>query len=87
MNTLASEIQEEVAATGVRFTDTMLYMMLSDGREIGVPYQRIEWLRWLAQATPEQRANWSVEPGGFAVWWDELDDGIEIGHLLRIQPL
>lgn len=76
-----------VLISGVHFTNSMLYITLSDEREIGVPFKRIHWLAWLAQATPEQRENWSLEPGGFAIWWDDLDDGIEIGHLLQRQPL
>jgi hypothetical protein len=87
MSTLTVESKEEVRATDVHFTDSMLYITLSDAREIGIPFKRIHWLAWLAQATPEQRGNWSLEPGGFAVWWDELDDGLEIGHLLQRQPL
>jgi len=35
----------------------------------------------------EQRANWSLEPGGFAIYWNDLDDGIEICHLLGMQPV
>ncbi len=48
---------------------------------------RIAWLDWLLKATPEQRANWSLEPGGFAIYWEDLDDGVEVAHLLGIQPL
>lgn len=58
----------------------MLYIILRDGREIGVPLARFPWL---AQASPEQRARWSIEPHGYAVWWEELDDGIEVTHLLN----
>jgi len=43
----------------------------------GLPLS-LPWLAWLAQATPEQRAHWSLEPRGFAVYWEELDNGIEI---------
>jgi hypothetical protein len=39
------------------------------------------------QASPEQRAKWSLEPEGFAIYWEELDDGFEIGRLLAMQPL
>ena len=66
-------------ATAVRFTESMLYIVLADGREIGVP---LEQLSWLAQATPAQRAKWHIEPRGFAVYWDELDDGVEVDHLM-----
>ena len=68
------------SARGVRFTDRMLYIELSDGREIGVPLSRFPWLE---RATPVQRRKWHIEPHGFAVYWDELDDGIEVEHLLE----
>ena len=83
----ANDITTQVAATGVRFVGNMLYVSLSDGREISIPMDRVEWLRWLVKATTEQRAKWSLEPGGFAIYWEELDDGIEVSRLLDMQPL
>ncbi|RME74286.1 MAG: DUF2442 domain-containing protein [Chloroflexi bacterium] len=80
-------ISELVSATGVRFEGNTLFVLLSDGREISLPMDRIEWLEWLARATPEQRANWSLEPGGYAIYWEDLDDGIEVGHILTMEPL
>lgn len=67
------------SARGVHFADRMLYVELADGREIGVPLSRFPWL---ARATPAQRRKWHIEPRGFAVYWDDLDDGIEVEHLL-----
>lgn len=87
MITSAGSIAEHVSATDVRFAGNILYVTLSDSRQISVPLENIPWLKWLNSATSEQRARWSLEPGGFAVYWDELDDGIEISHLLSIQPL
>jgi hypothetical protein len=83
VNNIATQVQDKA----VRFEGNMLYVALSDGREISVPIDQVEWLKWLANATPEQRAQWSIEPSGFAIQWDELDDGIEVGHLLSMQPL
>jgi hypothetical protein len=57
-------------------------MHLSDGRRLSLPIDSISWPDWLASATPEQRAGWTIEPGGCAIYWDELDDGIEIEHVL-----
>ncbi|MEW5767561.1 MAG: DUF2442 domain-containing protein [bacterium] len=87
MAILASRIIEEVGATDVHFVGNILCVSLSDGREISVAIDQVEWLDWLAKATPEQRIKWSIEPGGFAIYWDELDDGIEICHLLSMQPI
>jgi hypothetical protein len=87
MITLANKVTERVRATEVRFVENVLFVSLADGREISVPRDRVEWLKWLAKAKPGQRAKWSLEPGGYAMYWDELDDGIEICHLLGMQPV
>jgi len=82
-----SDIMQHVGAAGVRFSGNVLYVSLSDGREISIPIDRVEWLDWLVKATPAQRSKWTIEPGGFAIYWEELDDGIEVCHLLEMQPL
>jgi hypothetical protein len=76
-----------VGATSVRFEGELLSVVLADGRTVTVPLGRIRWLRWLAEATPEQRERWSLEPSGFAVYWEDLDDGFEVEHLLSTQSL
>ena len=80
-------VSEQVAATNVRFEKNVMYVSLSDGREVSLPIDRIEWLEWLTKATTEQREKWSLEPGGYAIYWEELDDGIEVGHILTMEPL
>jgi len=80
-------ITDLVTATNVRFEEDIIYVSLSDGREVGLPMDRIDWLAWLANATPEQKANWSFEPGGYAIYWNDLDDGVEVCHILATEPL
>jgi hypothetical protein len=87
MRTLTAKTAEQVSAKGVRFTDGNLHVRLDDLREISLPLAEVPWLKWLAQATPKQRANWSLEPGGYAIYWPDLDDGIEVCHLLDTQPI
>ena len=87
MLTSVNKAIEQVAATNARFEGNMLYILLSDGREVRLPLDRIDWLAWLAKATPEQRGNWSLEPGGYAIYWEDLDDGIEVCHILTLEPL
>lgn len=87
MITLTSKLAEPVGAIDVRFVDDVLFVSLSDGREISVPLERVEWLSWLNKAVPAQRSRWSIEPNGFAIYWEDLDAGIEIRHLLEMQPL
>jgi hypothetical protein len=76
-----------VALTNVRFEENNLFVFFSDGREVSLPIDRMDWLVWLAKATPDQQANWSIEPRGFAVYWEDLDDGIEVSHILAMEPL
>jgi Protein of unknown function (DUF2442) len=77
----------QLQAKNVRFEGNTLHILLSDGREISLPMDQMDWLKWLASTTPEQRLKWIIEPRGFAVYWEELDDGLEIEHLLSLQPL
>lgn len=79
--------KQHLKATGVRFDGDLLSVILGDGRRISVPMSRIPWLAWLAKAPESQRKRWKIEPGGFAVYWDDLDDGIEVRHLLEMEPL
>lgn len=87
MNTLITDTTKQVRAKNVRFASNLMHVSLSDGREITLRLNQFAWLKWLAKATPKQRANWSIEPGGFAIYWNDLDDGIEICHLLGLEPL
>lgn len=72
MPTLIHEITKQVRATDVHFTGNILDVSLSDGREISILIEPVEWLQWLVNATPEQRVRWSLEPGGFAIYREEL---------------
>ena len=87
MNTSTTKAAETVRAKSVRFTNSVLRVGLEDGREIGLRLNEVPWLKWLAKATPKQRANWTIEPGGFAIYWPDLDDGFEVCHLLDTTPL
>ncbi len=87
MNTSQDDTVELVMATDVEFEGNTLHVSLSDGRRVSLPLDTISWLSWLAAATPEQRVNWSIEPGGYEVYWEDLDDGFEVMHLLNVQPL
>ena len=66
-------------ATGVRFTDDLLYVQLEDGREIGVP---LAWLPRLSAATPEQRANWQLLGRGVGLHWPDVDEDFSVAGLL-----
>lgn len=87
MNTSPNKTVQYVAITHVYFHQNTLAIVLNDGRELLLHLDQIDWLKWLATATPKQRDSWSLEPGGFAVYWEDLDDGIEVDHVLSLQPI
>jgi hypothetical protein len=76
-----------ISASAVTFVEDVLVVSLNDGRTVTAPLERVPGPRWLADATPEQRERWSLEPGGFAIYWEDLDDGFEVEHLLSTQAL
>jgi hypothetical protein len=66
-----------ISAKSVRFDDALMWVELSDGRTIGVPFA---WFPRLLYATPEQRER--VEIGRMGLHWEELDEDISIAGLL-----
>jgi len=68
-----------VLATDVRFDREMLQVLLSDGREIGVP---LEWFPRLRDASPEQRGNWRLIGKGVGIHWPDIDEDISVAGLL-----
>ena len=87
MTTLTKNKVGVVSALKVWFDGDILSILLDDFRTISVDLTKVGWLKWLNNATKEQRAQCTIEPGGFAVYWDDLDDGIEISHLLGVQRI
>jgi hypothetical protein len=67
----------DISAKAVRFDDDSMWVDLSDGRTIGVPYA---WFPRLLNATPKQRD--AVEIGRFGLHWEDLDEDISIVGLL-----
>ncbi len=61
----------------VRFDDNSMWVEMSDGRTLGVPYA---WFPRLLNATPKQRE--AVEIGRFGLHWDDIDEDISIAGLL-----
>ena len=62
------------------FHPNLLTVGLNDGRIIIFPCTH---LTWLTGATSAQQQDFSIESDGYGIWWDELDDGIALHHLLR----
>ena len=86
-NTSLVEPLRLVQIAGVAFDNDVVILHLSDGRAIHLDMGRYPWLNWLLNANPEQRNQWEIMPSGGGVWWNTLDEGIELQPLLDLQPL
>jgi hypothetical protein len=66
-------------AQEVTCTDDELIVSLLDGRTISIP---ILWFPRLANATPEQRANFEILGHGDGIHWPEIDEDLSVKGLL-----
>lgn len=67
-------------AQNLRFDESMMWVGLTDGRQLGVP---LAYFPRLLNATPEQREGFVISGGGAALHWDELDEDISVRGLLE----
>ncbi len=80
MNTLITSTPNVV---DIWFKNDKLFLLLEDGRELGVP---IGWFPKLRDATTEQLKNWRLIGGGDGIHWEDLDEDISIEGLLISHP-
>ncbi len=76
MTTLSIEYPKAVS---VRIESHKFYVLLNDGRELGVPYS---WFPRLAAATAAERANWRLIGKGTGIHWEALDEDLSVRALL-----
>ncbi len=76
MNTVAST---EIRIKEIEVTDDTITAHLTDGRTISVP---LVWSWRLAEATPEQRANYEIIGDGEGVHWPDIDEDISARGML-----
>ena len=90
MNVAYCEIKEKVIprqpvyyvsvlAMDVKIVDQMLQVCLRDGRIIVVP---LDWISFLNDATPNQRANVEIQAGGASLDWPETGVYLSVTGLL-----
>ena len=78
MSTLANK-SANVLASKVWFGKDMLYVLLQDGREIGIP---MLWFPRLRKATQEQLKDWHLIGNGVGIHCESIDEDISISALL-----
>lgn len=71
--------KKEEKATTLWFTDDMMYVRLTDGREVGTP---LLWFPKLLDATAGQKANWRLIANGVGIHWLDLDEDLSVSALL-----
>jgi len=81
MSTLV--IETRVRAQRVEVTEEELRVELEDGRTISVP---LAWFPRLWHGTPEERNRWELIGDGEGIHWPDLDEDIEVVHLLAGIP-
>jgi len=79
MNTLPNK-NVNALASKVWFTEDMLYVLLLDGREIGVP---LLWFPKLRKASKKQLKNWRFIGKGIGIHWEDLDEDLSVSALLN----
>ncbi len=67
-------------ATRLWFSDTKLFVLLEDGREIGVP---LEWFPKLRDASEKDLNNWRFIGNGVGIHWETLDEDLSVEALIR----
>lgn len=73
------EVKKLPLAVDVRFDAEMMYIQLSDGREMGVP---LEWYPRLRDATEQERGNWRLIGKGVGIHWEAIDEDLSVEGLL-----
>jgi hypothetical protein len=72
-------INKSALAKDLWFDEVKMYILLDDGRELGIP---LEWFPRLRQATKKELSNWRLIGNGEGVHWKLLDEDILVGALL-----
>lgn len=83
MNTSETNYPDPIAVD-VRIELDRFYVLLLDGREVGVPY---DWFWRLEQATEEARKNWRFIGKGSGIHWEDIDEDISVKGILKGKPI
>jgi Protein of unknown function (DUF2442) len=78
MSTLPN--RPEPRAVRVTFDADSFTVHLNDGRALSVPYV---YSSRLAEATPEQRADYRLIGRGDGIHWPQIDEDLSVAGLLR----
>lgn len=72
-------LEAEPIVKNIKVNESTLVVSLGDGRELTIP---LSWYPRLQHGSEQERNNWRILGGGYAVEWPELDEHIGIEGLL-----
>ena len=72
-------INKSSLARDIWFDDSKMFILLNDGRELGIP---LEWFPKLRNATTEDLSKWRLIGDGEGIHWESLDEDILVEALL-----
>lgn len=70
---MAAEIDEVEVREPTEEDEGRVVFFLTDGRSVGIP---LSWSWRLQEATPEERQNYEIYPGGYGVHWPDVDEDL-----------
>ena len=80
---MSTAVSVESRIDHIEVTDETITAHLVDGRVISVP---LAWSWRLAEATPTQRANWTLVGDGHGVHWPDVDEDLSADGMLNGVP-
>jgi hypothetical protein len=80
---MSTAVSVESRINHVEVTDETITAHLVDGRVISVP---LAWSWRLSEATPAQRANWTLIGDGDGVHWPDVDEDLSADGMLNGVP-
>ena len=80
---MSTAVSVESRIDRVEVTDETITAHLIDGRVISVP---LAWSWRLSEATPAQRANWTLIGDGHGVHWPDVDEDLSADGMLNGVP-
>jgi hypothetical protein len=66
-------------AKSIKFDKDVMWVDLTDGRQLGVP---LAYFPRLLYASPAEREKYIIGGGGKGLHWDDLDEDISVSGLL-----
>ena len=80
---MSTAVSVESRIDYVEVTDETITAHLVDGRVISVP---LAWSWRLSDATPAQRANWTLIGDGHGIHWPDVDEDLSADGMLNGVP-